>query len=69
MSGTVVDVVLHHSKLHVQGEKFSCYAFEIKIVQYKWMSPADLPRPAVKLLYGECRPMYTPSVCVGVARL
>ena len=52
----IADVVLHHSDLHFQGQTFSCYAFPIKIVQWQWMSPADLPRLA--------RPL--PSSCWGL---
>ena len=42
--------MLYHFELFVQGKALSCYAFAIKIVQWKWMSLAKLsllvrPRP------------------------
>ena len=48
-NGIIADVVLHHFDLHFQGQTFSYYAFEIKIVQWQWMFPEDLPQLARSL--------------------
>ena len=35
----MADVVLHHTDLNLQGQRFSCYAFAINIVHWQIMSP------------------------------
>ena len=50
LNGAIADVALHHFDLNCQCQTFSCFALTMKIVQWQWTSPADLPRLAVELL-------------------